>query len=78
MFLHLETKWRFGAKSVVFCVQEFSRMHAFQVAFYDFRQESSFLTLLMVGKGLGIFFSSEKGQGVFLTFKKRAGRNFNF
>ena len=49
---------------------EFSRTHTFQVAFYDFRQESSFLTLLMVGKGQGLFFISEKGQGAFLTTKK--------
>ena len=48
-------------------------MHTFQIEFYDFRQESSFLTLLMVGKGQGLFLISEKGQGAFLTNKKWQG-----
>ena len=65
-------------------MQEFSRAHIFQVEFYDLRQESTFLALLMVGKGQGLFFISEKGQvaflnskkgqGAILIFKKRAGR----
>ena len=54
-------------------MQEFSLKHSFQVEFYDFRQESSFLTLLMVVKRQGAFLTSEKGQGVILTFKKGAG-----
>ena len=55
-----------------------------KVAFPDFRQESSFLALLMVKKGQGLFFifekgqgkisTSKKGQGAILTFKKGAGR----
>ena len=56
-----------------FWVQEFSQMHTFQVASYDFQQESSFLVLLVVGKGQGLFFISVKGQGAFSTSKKRQG-----
>ena len=45
-------------------------MHTFQIAFYDFWQESSYLALLMVRKGQSLFFMSEKGQGAFFTPKK--------
>ena len=54
-------------------MQEFSRAHTFQVKFYDFRQEFSFLALLMVGKEQGLIFISEKGQVAFLTSKKGQG-----
>ena len=54
-------------------MQEFSRVHSFQVTFYDLRQESSFLGLLMMEKGQGLFFISEKGQGAFLTSTKVQG-----
>ena len=63
MFLHVETKWHFDAKSAV---QEFFRVHTFQVAFSDFQQESSFLALLMVVKGQRLFFIFDKRQGSFL------------
>ena len=69
-------------------MQESSQMQTFQVASYDFRQESGFLALLMVGKGQGSFFISEighsaflttkKGQGAILAFKKRQGTSFTF
>ena len=38
-----------------------------------FRQESSFLALLMVRKGQGLFFISEKVQGAFLSSKNEQG-----
>ena len=60
--------WSYG-------VQEFFRTHTFQVAFYDFRLESEFLALLMVGKGQDLFFTSEKGHYAFLTSKKGQGTN---
>ena len=53
-------------------------MLTFQVAFYNFWQESSFLTLLMLGKGQGLFFISEKGQSAFLTSKKGKGAILTF
>ena len=55
-------------------------MHTFQVAFSDFRQESSFLALalLMVKKGKGLFFISEKRQDAFLTSKKGQGTILTF
>ena len=54
-------------------MQEFFQTQTFHVAFSDFRQESSFLTLLMVEKGQGLFLISEKSQGAFLTSKKGQG-----
>ena len=77
MFL-VETKWRFDAKSAVFDCRNSFHTHTFQVAFSDFRQESSFLTLLMVEKGQGFFFISEKRQGAFLTSKKGQGAILTF
>ena len=53
-------------------------MHIFQVEFYNFQQESSFLAPLMVVEGQGLFFISEKGQGAFLTPKKEQGAIFTF
>ena len=53
-------------------------MYTFQVAFNDFRLESNFLALLMVGKEQGLFFISEKGQGAFLTSKKKQGAILTF
>ena len=66
-------KMAFWRKICCFRVQEFYRTHTFQAEFYDFRQESSFLALLKVGKGQGLFFIFEKGQGAFLTSKKGQG-----
>ena len=68
-----KNKMVFWRKICCFWVQEFSRTHTFQVAFYDFWQESNFLTSLMVGKGQGLFFIFEKGQVTFLTSKKGQG-----
>ena len=78
----------FWRKICSFWVQEFFWTHTFQVAFSDFQQESSFLTLLMVKKGQGLFFISEKrqsafitskkGQGAILTFKRRQGAILTF
>ena len=59
-------------------MQEFFRTHTFQVAFPDFQQESTFLTLLMVEKEQGLFFISEKRQGAFLTSKKGQGASLTF
>ena len=53
-------------------------MHTFQVAFSDFRQESSFLALLMMEKGQGLFFISEKRQGAFLISKTGQGAILTF
>ena len=66
-------KMTFWYKICCFWAQEFFWAHTFQVEFYDFRQESSFLILLMVRKGQGFFFISEKGQGAFLISKKQQG-----
>ena len=63
----------FWRKICCFWAQEFSQAHTLQIEFYDFRQESSFLALLMMGKGQGLFFISEIGQGAFLTSKKGQG-----
>ena len=63
----------FRCKICCFKVQEFSRMHIFRVQFYDLWQESSFLALLIVGKGQGLFFIAKKGQSSFLTLKKGQG-----
>ena len=61
----------------------FSDAH-FSSRILRFLTESSFLALVMVGKGKGAFLTPKKGQGeilifqkrqrAFLTFKKRAGR----
>ena len=59
-------------------MQEFFRKYTFQIAFSDFRQESSFLPLLMVEKVQGLFFISEKRQGAFLTSKKGQGAILTF
>ena len=59
-------------------MQELFRTHTFQVAFSNFRQESSLLALLMVEKGQGLFFIFEKKQGAFLTSKKGQGLFFIF
>ena len=48
------------------------------LAFSDFRQESSFLTILMVEKRQGLFLISEKRQGAFLTSKKGQGTILTF
>ena len=63
-------KMAFWSKICCFSVQKFSRMHTFQVEFYDFQQESSFFVLLIVGKEQGLFFISKTGQDAFLTPKK--------
>ena len=54
MFLHQETEWRFSAKSIVFESKNFPN-DIFQTAVHDFRQESGFLSLLMM---------VEKGQSL--------------
>ena len=59
-------------------MQEFFQTQTFHLAFSDFRQESSFLTLLMVEKGQSLFFISEERQGAFLTSKKRQGAILTF
>ena len=71
-------KMMFWDKICCLWMQEFSQMHTFQVAFCDFWQECSFLTLLMVGKRQGLFFISEKGQSAFLTSKKGQGAMLTF
>ena len=48
-------------------------MHIFQTTFRDFRQESGFLTLLLVEKGQSLLFTSKKGKGLFLTSKTEQG-----
>ena len=63
-------KMAFWRKVCCFWAQEFSRTHTFQIAFYGFWQESSFLALLIVEKKQGLFFNPEKGLGAFLTSKK--------
>ena len=68
----------FWRKICCFWVQEISWTHTLQVAFYDFQQESSCLALLMMGKGQGLFFISEKRQGAFLTSKKGQGAILTF
>ena len=78
MFLHVETKWCFDAKSAVFkCRNSFGHI-LFKVGFSDFWKESNFLALLMVEKVQGLFFISEKGQGAFLTSKKGQGAILTF
>ena len=71
-------KMAFWCKICCFWMYEFFRMFTFQVAFSDFRQESSFLALLMVEKGQGLFFISEKSQCAFLTSKKGQGTILTF
>ena len=71
-------KMAFWRKICCFWVQEFSRTHTFQVTFYNFCQESSFLTPLIVEKGQVLFFIFEKGQGEILTPKKGQGAILTF
>ena len=78
MFLHVETKWRFDTKSAVFQCRKIFRTHTFQVAFSNFRQESSFLALLIVKKGQGAILTFKRRQGAILIFKKRQGAFLTF
>ena len=73
MFFHVEKKNGVFAQNLLFLSAGIFSNTCFSSRILRFL-ESSFLTLLIVGKGQGLFFISEKVQSAFLTFEKSAGQ----